>query len=612
MRTRFYTLVAMSAALAMLAWSATAYGQSDDDPGETDKTVPQPSAGQKLALQTKPSVVRVIAGYLVGITVQGKREQQFFGGHGSGFFVDPDGYIATNAHVVEFVHIAADKAREQIIKQVLTAVAQRYKIDLQTLPRRQLRGLIQELEAGIRIEKKVTDVVLPNGDKLSYDIKAYGAPVSTDAAKDVAILKVQTRNAPTLLIGDEATVQIQDKILAVGYPGAADDLIGVLDAESALEATITDGTVSAKKKTADGAPVIQVTTIISPGNSGGPAINDKGEVVGLATFGHAKRQGYNFIVAASTLEEFVRQAGADNSKESTTNRVYHEALELHWQQRYTEAIGKFEEVKQLFAHHSEAPKLIAEARELKLAGKEKAGDDSDDGDDSGAVIAIVIAVGFAAIAGVFLVMRSRGSAGPARRRDPWQHPGHPGQHPGHPGPGHPGQHPGHPGPGHPGMHPGQQANGAAGPGHRAPASPAGAGGQPGQPGFAQTIAINAGGNARTIAVGTSGQQLASLQVIRGPLQGQQFALGPHGITVGREPSVAQIVIADGRVSSKHVWIGFQDGQLLAIDRGSTNGTFVNDMARGRITQTRLQHGDTVIVSEPDVCALTVVNPPRHS
>jgi len=46
--------------------------------------------------------------------------------------------------------------------------------------------------------------------------------------------------------------------------------------------------------------------------------------------------------------------------------------------------------------------------------------------------------------------------------------------------------------------------------------------------------------------------------------------------------------------------------LMAIDQGSTNGTFVNDMDRGRITRVELRHGDSVIVSEPDVLTLQVL------
>ncbi|MEO9158207.1 MAG: FHA domain-containing protein, partial [Kofleriaceae bacterium] len=56
---------------------------------------------------------------------------------------------------------------------------------------------------------------------------------------------------------------------------------------------------------------------------------------------------------------------------------------------------------------------------------------------------------------------------------------------------------------------------------------------------------------------------------------------------------------------KHVWIGIENGKLVAIDQGTTNGTFVNDIGRGRITRAELRDGDVVIVSEPDCCSLQI-------
>ncbi len=312
-----------------------------------------PSPGQRLAVQTKPAVVRVVAGYLVDVDMgQGKTDRRFIGGHGSGFFVDPEGYLVTNAHVVDFVHAGDEKAHAKIVADLLAQVARQNNVDLNTLPAERRQELNRLASQAVRIAKRVSIVILPNGDQLVYDIKAFGQPVGLAGVKDVAILKVQTRNAPTLMLGDESSVQLQDKVYAIGYPGAADDLVGVLDEKAMLEATITDGNVSAIKKSADGVPVIQVTTVISPGNSGGPALNEKGEVVGLATFKAAQAEGYNFLVPASTVKEFIRQAGIEN-KDSLTNQAFRNGLKLHWEQRYSEAIKEFEEVRQLFPAHSE-------------------------------------------------------------------------------------------------------------------------------------------------------------------------------------------------------------------------------------------------------------------
>jgi len=575
----------------------------------------EPTPGQRLAVQTKPSVVRVIAGYEVEVPSRNGVRKRFHGGHGSGFFVDPSGYIATNAHVVRLVHLGKEKAREQIVKRIISRIVKDARLDRNSLRSSGYSRVLDRIRRQVRIIKKVAVVILPNGDKLPYDIKAYGVPVNVDSAKDVAILKVQTTNAPTLLIGDDAKVQIQDRLFAFGYPGAADDLGALLDKASKLEATITDGTVSAKKKSKDGVPVLQVTTNISPGNSGGPVVNQKGLVVGLATFGHRRRAGYNFLVPASTVKEFVRQAGAAN-KRSITNDAFDEGLKLHWDRRYTAAIKKFEEVKTLFASHSEAPKFIAEALELKRSGKERKKSES----DNSVILIIVFSSLFAAgVIVLIVVMRKRGAppahhyppgmqpqmahAGPPAQRHvppsaPHQVRGAPSQPHQAPQSGPHGPPPAQPsGPNTPTMQtpPGQPPPGQ--PQHQTPPPQQ----TPGRASASQPVA-------RTIAVSpaASGMKLAGLACVRGLLHGQHFEIGPHGVVVGREQSQAQIVINDGRVSGKHAWIGFQDGKLVVIDQGSTNGIFVNEMSRGRVTQVELRHGDTVIVSEPDVCSLTVM------
>src|SRR5262249_40904632 len=97
--------------------------------------------------------------------------------------------------------------------------------------------------------------------------------------------------------------------------------------------------------------------------------------------------------------------------------------------------------------------------------------------------------------------------------------------------------------------------------------------------------------------------IGSLTCMRGPLQGQRFALTAPGILIGRRPGVAHVLVNDHRASGKHVWIGIVQGQLVAIDQGTTNGTYINDIARGRISRAELRDGDVVIVGEPDCCSL---------
>jgi cbb3-type cytochrome oxidase subunit 3 len=91
-----------------------------------------------------------------------------------------------------------------------------------------------------------------------------------------------------------------------------------------------------------------------------------------------------------------------------------------------------------------------------------------------------------------------------------------------------------------------------------------------------------------------------IKFVSGALAGQQFDVKPEGAYIGREASLSQIVVADPRISKRHLWIGVRDEQVTIIDQDSRNGTFVNDPKSERITEARLHSGDTVILGESDV------------
>ena len=106
--------------------------------------------------------------------------------------------------------------------------------------------------------------------------------------KDVAVVKIEVKNAPTLMLGDSDAMEVGDRLYVIGYPAAGDS--PVLDQKSELEPTTNDGHVSAKKTAADGAPILQTNASTTHGNSGGPVLNEKGEVIGLLTFPRRHRE----------------------------------------------------------------------------------------------------------------------------------------------------------------------------------------------------------------------------------------------------------------------------------------------------------------------------------
>jgi len=133
--------------------------------------------------------------------------------------------------------------------------------------------------------------------------------VGSDRNNDLALLKIEgVSGLPTVTLGDSATADVGDPVVAIGnalaLPGGP---------------TVTTGIVSAKDRTLsqlDG--LLQTDAAINPGNSGGPLVDAKAEVIGINTAvlrggsGEADAQGIGFAIAANTAKpiiEELRKAG---------------------------------------------------------------------------------------------------------------------------------------------------------------------------------------------------------------------------------------------------------------------------------------------------------------
>lgn len=108
----------------------------------------------------------------------------------------------------------------------------------------------------------------------------------------------------------------------------------------------------------------------------------------------------------------------------------------------------------------------------------------------------------------------------------------------------------------------------------------------------KTVAIN---REKTVTI-----SYGTIKFTSGVLAGEQFEVKPEGAYIGRESSLSQIVVADPRISKRHLWIGVRDGAVTIVDQDSRNGTFLNDPKADRVTEATLNSGDTVILGESDV------------
>jgi serine protease Do len=167
--------------------------------------------------------------------MQGGDDGQVRESLGSGFIVDPKGYIITNYHVIE----KADKIY----------------VKLSTDPDNQDEGRPARV-------------------------------IGTDKATDLAVIKIDTSTPlPTVKLGNSDTAQVGDWVEAIGSPFS-------------YSQTVTAGIISAKNRTLDrGASgqfqhFIQTDAAINPGNSGGPLLNMNGEVIGINTAIITESGGY--------------------------------------------------------------------------------------------------------------------------------------------------------------------------------------------------------------------------------------------------------------------------------------------------------------------------------
>ncbi|HEY6063491.1 MAG TPA: serine protease [Chitinophagaceae bacterium] len=284
---------------------------------------------------------------------------------GSGFIITPDGYVITNAHVVDEND---EETKKSFAEQAFQEILERDASDVEKTMGRKLtdeesKALIdanswyfsQTLEVG-DIQKEFSVVFGITGANgkivpmvIPAKIVAQGNPIP---GKDVAILKMTEKHTyPTIRIGDDKDMRVGDQVYVLGYPAVA-TFHPLISEESISEASLTTGLVSAKKNMKDGWEVLQIDAAITHGNSGGPVMNDKGEVIGLATFGSIDEQrkqevqGMNFIVPATIVDEFLDKAKI-KPEMSDISMAYEEAMNLFDKSRFKKALVKFKEVKDM-------------------------------------------------------------------------------------------------------------------------------------------------------------------------------------------------------------------------------------------------------------------------
>ena len=177
---------------------------------------------------------------------------------------------------------------------------------------------------------------------------------------DVALLKVETTDLPSVELATDADVQIGTPLLSIGYPASADAVT-----DPSLEPSNKDGQVSAKK-TVGSVPVYETSAALTPGMSGGPTVDLEGRVLGINSFMPAgESQAFNFVAPASGLTELLSRNGIRNEL-GPDDKAFRAALDAYYAGHYTDAIAGFDKLLQVAPQHAQALQyrtLAAKARD---------------------------------------------------------------------------------------------------------------------------------------------------------------------------------------------------------------------------------------------------------
>jgi hypothetical protein len=311
--------------------------------------------------------------------------------------------------------------------------------------------------------------------------------------------------------------------------------------ESALVPSATNGHISAVKVDYKHTPVIQSDAAITHGNSGGPAFNANGEAIAIATYG-PEVAGFNFFVPINTAMEFVRQAGAP-PESGPFDKSWAAALEAY-------QAGNWDTAKGLLADSLNFMPDLPDALRLQTVAAQNArseGPVARLAENFGGAGGMLLPAGGGALvlilgASTFFIMRARRSAPVPLAATVLSMP-----------------------------------NVKIEPLPGAPLIPP----------------------ARHAAV-----HFGSMHVTSGVLTGNQFPIPKAGLLIGRDSSKCNVVVADDTVSKEHAWIVPLENEVVVIDRGSSNGTYINSIETAAINKVTLRNGDRVFIGKKGAAVLT--------
>lgn len=491
---------------------------------------------QMTAYRTRPAVVLIYSGMFVTIALKSGQQYNVPNyGSGSGFFINPDGYLVTNGHVVDtYMKYMADKdgyAQKVLTNFIINKIIMEFKQSRGREPTQQeinseYMKFMKQQEPRITNHGAINYVFLSNGEgeNLRFEVKKF-SPSIPEGGKDIAVLKIERENCPVIMLGNSSDLVLQQPVFTIGFPAVVDpQRFTLLNKENMLTSSITRGAISALKRDYKGMSVIQHDSATSPGNSGGPTVDSKGRVIGVHSYAATEYDGFKFCVPINAAKEFIRDAGVEFNKTSEFTEVFNKLMDSVWEGRWFDAQT---EVSTALAYMKNEPDL-EKLQQMILTRINQMGFLDKMWQQNKAVVIIVIILILVILVVVFLALRPS----PAQEAAPQKEP------------------------------------------EAAVAE---------EPAVDKTKLAEEDGTvlegeiSGTLTVTVKGEEVGTYNITSTPL------------IVGRDPK-ASVVLQSEIVSKNHLKIIPKGDQFYIVDLGSTNGTYVNGE---KITETLIKPEDNV-------------------
>jgi S1-C subfamily serine protease len=292
---------------------------------------------------------------------------------GSGFVVNPNGVVVTASHVVEpdqqsLQNYAANKLILEGLKYTYPN-SNSSPFEQYNLPVSAANVVLHQCYKAIDCKFDITPIVTVY---TASDVAQSTLPEGHAArilnstgfeATDVAILQMEGSNLPTVPLAETANnLASGDSVVALGYPGSS---------TQALQTGVTVPTKVFGKvsniRTEGTSKLVEIDANIEPGESGGPAVDSSGKVIGLVSFTLLQSSGaagQKFLRTVDDIKTALAQSGV-TAQRGPTDEAFAKGMEYFWAHHYTAAVPELQKATQLYNGFPLASDYLAQAQAKK-------------------------------------------------------------------------------------------------------------------------------------------------------------------------------------------------------------------------------------------------------